>query len=335
MQAIHYLGIFALLLISAIGFSILLLLYSVLPKQEKVKMKSKRLSRLWHELTTDNVKLSVFVLIIAVVIFGVVSFFSTNSVNDFVAGIHVELFGILFDIVILVLLFNWISSIGDKKQRIERYENSIEDFRYWKSEEAKYRIKGDIKRLNKEGVTKINLMDIDISDSKITMIPNINNTQDLSFSNIKLDESRFLNTNFSNLSMPNSTFNGAIDHHSKFIECGLLNGQFKNCHLQGTNFSKAFLHSADFSGSTLTGNTNFNESILTHAKFNDVTIDSAQFNHAEVKEDFLDKAKNWNIKGKNVFLDYEMYSIPMGNEKFMYKIRRKANPENAIILEEE
>lgn len=314
--------IFTLIFVSIVCISVLSIFYAILPKNEKSKMNSKWLNKLWDELTTNNVKLSVVMLLIAILVFCLISFFSTNSLEEFIQGIHVELFGILFDVVVLVLLFNWINSHGEKKQRINRYQEEIEDFRHWNSEEGKFRIRGNIKRLNKEGVSKIDLTFVNISNG------NIQNSQQLDFSGIKLDESRLLQSNLTNLRMPNSSFNGITDHYSKFIETGLLYAKFQNCHLQGTDFTKAFLHGADFSGSVLTANTNFSNANISHAKFNNVKIDSAEFHGAEVTKDFFDKVKNWKINGKNVFNDYELQSVPMGNNKFKYRLIKKNSMEH-------
>ena len=42
--------------------------------------------------------------------------------------------------------------LGEKRRNIKRWQEEIDDFRGWNSEEAKFRIVGNIKRLNRNGI---------------------------------------------------------------------------------------------------------------------------------------------------------------------------------------
>jgi len=72
-------------------------------------------------------------------------------------NIRVEAHGMLFDILVLGLLFSWLHNRGEKRRLIQRYTDEIDDFRGWEEEEAAKRIRGNIFRLNREGVHNINL----------------------------------------------------------------------------------------------------------------------------------------------------------------------------------
>lgn len=269
----------------------------------------------WDDLTADVVKLSFAAFIITALFLAGVSMFSTESWEDFINGIHVELFGVLFDTLVLVLLYNWVSSLGERKREIKKNEEEIDDFRHWKSDEAKFRIIGNIKRLNRLKVTKLDLSFVDLSN------PRIEKSQ-LIFSQINLTGSTFLRSNLSGLNMSNSEFNEIVDHNSEFVKSGLLNAKFRGCHLQGTNFSGAFLHNADFTDSVFTSNTNFADANIRFATFSNVTVDSANFEGAEVNGDFFDRMKEWNINGKNVFLDYTIFKHMVGSGVFMYRLKK-------------
>jgi hypothetical protein len=82
--------------------------------------------------------------------------------------ILVEFHGLVFDLFIFGIILTIYESLKSKKEKlelkenkrlvlIERYKEEINDFRFWKSEEAFYRIRGLVKRLVDLGEEKINL----------------------------------------------------------------------------------------------------------------------------------------------------------------------------------
>ena len=77
--------------------------------------------------------------------------------GPFGVNVLVEAHGMLLDILVIGVFILWLNQIGEKKRTIQRYRDEIDDFRGWNSEEAAYRIAGNIRRLNKLGVTDINL----------------------------------------------------------------------------------------------------------------------------------------------------------------------------------
>lgn len=80
---------------------------------------------------------------------------------DFWVNILVESHGMLLDLFLIGVFLFWLQRRSadnrEKKLRIKRYEEEIDDYRGWDEKEAMYRIVGNIKRLNKEGVSKIDL----------------------------------------------------------------------------------------------------------------------------------------------------------------------------------
>lgn len=117
-----------------------------------------RISRSDERLIVNPVFIS-FAVFVGCVLF--VSGFSLGlgfyAKREFWEGLLVEAHGMLFDILIIGILVLWLNLKGEKLREIQRYKNEIDDFREWKSEEAMYRIVGNIKRLNKLGITEIPL----------------------------------------------------------------------------------------------------------------------------------------------------------------------------------
>lgn len=230
----------------------------------------------------------------------------------------VEAHGLLFDLFVFGIVLSFYEAIktqydnekkeeNNRKQRIERHEEQIDYLKHWKSEEAKFIIRGHIRSLNKEEITKINLSDVDISSD---------NYQKIRIEDLKLDDSELFRTNLSNLTLYKSSFNGIVDsHNSEFINTFLVEAKFKGCILQGTIFDLAELSGADFTGSDILG-ASFREAALHGTKFIDTYFsDDTDFERAKVNSDFFDKVKEWNVRNDGVFKRYRLAPFNDGTGK--------------------
>tara|TARA_R110002110_G_scaffold305242_2_gene519283 strand:+ start:4388 stop:5233 length:846 start_codon:yes stop_codon:yes gene_type:complete len=83
---------------------------------------------------------------------------------DFFYDLWVEFWGLTFDVVFILVVF---ASFEHRRQRalqIQSQHDIIDDYKSWDSEEARFRLAGAIRRLNKMGVDAINLSGARISD---------------------------------------------------------------------------------------------------------------------------------------------------------------------------
>mgnify|MGYP003377749158 CR=1 FL=1 len=69
----------------------------------------------------------------------------------------VEAHGLFYDLIVFGIILTLYERTRSKKERIERLREEINDYLGWDEKEATYRIVGNIKRLNKEGVNEIYL----------------------------------------------------------------------------------------------------------------------------------------------------------------------------------
>lgn len=69
----------------------------------------------------------------------------------------VESHGVLFDLLVFGILLSIYEGLRNKKDKIERLKEEIDDFRAWDEKEATFRIVGSIKRLNSFGISNVNL----------------------------------------------------------------------------------------------------------------------------------------------------------------------------------
>jgi hypothetical protein len=75
--------------------------------------------------------------------------------GDISQGIYIEAWGSVIDIFIIGIILALFTRTHNKKERIQRYIEEIEDFKKWDTEEARLRFAGNIRRLAKLGRTDI------------------------------------------------------------------------------------------------------------------------------------------------------------------------------------
>ena len=105
-------------------FSIALLevFLCLFPKSVAFKYKQNIFKSVKEKILDNNLLL---LFLIGLGFFIVAYLYSTNTSKEFINGIHVELFGILFDILVLIILATYISSQREKRARIKRYNYEI------------------------------------------------------------------------------------------------------------------------------------------------------------------------------------------------------------------
>jgi len=90
------------------------------------------------------------------------SFYGRYAEPDFRDSLIAELHGMLLDLLVIGAFIQGFSALGarrhDRLQRIGRWQEEIEDYLGWDEKEATLRIVGNIKRLNREGVSNITLV---------------------------------------------------------------------------------------------------------------------------------------------------------------------------------
>jgi len=206
--------------------------------------------------------------------------------GTFFEGISVESIGMLFDIFVLGFIFHYFSNKGERERKIERYLEEIDDLRHWESDEAKFRIMGNLKRLN-----KLNKFDIDLSMCYLQKAQ-------FHISKIsKLDSSKF----------EKSKLNGACLGYTKFYNCFfnatelkdaiIMRNEFYKCKFQGTFFEGSGLNESKFVDSNFEM-THFKEADLRNTTFKTCNFDEYDFKNAK-----LNRAKFINCDFRNVDVD--------------------------------
>ncbi len=186
--------------------------------------------------------------------------------HSFWENILVEAHGMLFDLAILGVLVLWLNKKGEGKlklsqegakrdAKIQRYQEEITDFATWQSDEAKFRILGNIRRLNKLGVSVIDLRDCYLREANLSGL-NLAGA-DLSrcdltnaiISRVDAQGADFCFANLYGARILDTNFKKAIFFNSKLNNCLLLRTNLKESLLTETNFSNATFITVDLEGS--------------------------------------------------------------------------------------
>ncbi len=182
--------------------------------------------------------------------------------KEFIRDVLVEAHGMLFDILIIGTFIFALHKLGEKRLKrelyIKRYHEEIDDFRGWESEEAMYRLVGNIKRLNKRGIRKIDLSYCYLVEAKLGKDPQ---------SLVNYVEAK---QTISDLTKRKKGYL-VITKEAKGREwianlqaANLMKANLKNANLISANLCKANLYQADLQGAYLY-NTNLQEANLRKA----------------------------------------------------------------------
>jgi uncharacterized protein YjbI with pentapeptide repeats len=82
---------------------------------------------------------------------GGIHYFAPSLTDGFWPGVLVEFNGMLLDIIVFGLLIAAFARSTERRREIKRQSEIIDDFKKWNSDEARYRIGGAIRRLNRLG----------------------------------------------------------------------------------------------------------------------------------------------------------------------------------------
>lgn len=149
---------------------------------------------------------------------------------------------ILVVLACVFLVISFISQLIIESKRVPdlivSYHEEIEDFRDWKSDEAKYRILGNIRRLSKLGEMTFDLNSCNLSELHLKGLKMKNSDMNC----INLSRSYLSDCTFENVNFRGAEFAGATIVRSSFI----------NCKIDSANYFDAILYSVDFRGSDLT-----------------------------------------------------------------------------------
>lgn len=249
-------------------------------KLDKFKLKNEKLKKiygLYEHIITNPILITILVFIIVLTIIVSITLMHGYYGDRFRENLLVEAHGVVFDIFILGVVVLWLQQKGKNKMDKKRYQNEIDDFRGWKSEEAARRIRGNIRRLNSFGLTKIDInncylrnmdlrntdlsgsygwgADLSWTDLRFSKFSNGNyEYADFSYSNLSesnLNEGHFFRTNFENSDMRNVSINNSLLVEASFADSDLSGSDLSSSIFKNSNMKNTILVGSDLSGANL------------------------------------------------------------------------------------
>jgi len=179
--------------------------------------------------------------------------------SGFAENLLSEFFGVVFDIFIFGILIAFFNLWGERRRDIKRWQEEIDDYRGWKEPEALHRIVGNIKRLNRYRISKIDLAGCFLEKA-------ILNNSDFSGSNLceaNLREAKLFMATFSKAKLSRTNLYKAdlrgTDFHEADLDDAELSGidfyeaNLSGANLSGANLSRANLHWTKLNGADLSG----------------------------------------------------------------------------------
>lgn len=179
--------------------------------------------------------------------------------DAFYAQILAEAHGMIFDILVIGILIFWLNRRGETRQRIRTYKDEIDDFRLWESEEAAFRTVGNIKRLNRHRITKIDLVETFLAKTNLNHVKltesNLNsaNIKSSFLNQANLQRTRLNQTCFENANLNQADLSESYAGGANFRDAFLIKTNLQSCFLIKADFTNAFLMEANLTDAHLTG----------------------------------------------------------------------------------
>lgn len=215
----------------------------------------------------------------------------------------VESHGLFFDLLVFGILLSVYDKFRERRDRIERLKEEIDDYRGWNEPEATYRIIGALRRLIRLKVSKINLGGCFLFNANLRNLnlkeANLSGAilkgTDFSEANLQgsnifftvLSKTNLTRTNLEMATLDGCRFNQAILKSTIFkrasfvsstlIESNINSGDFERANLTNADLSSSLIIRSNFSG------VNFTECDLSGSIIRDVNFKNAVFSSINLK----------------------------------------------------
>ena len=217
--------------------------------------------------------------------------------DSFYASIITGMYNSIIDFVILTIILSIILDRNKKKEMVRGYQEEIDNCRFWQDNEAAYRIRALILRLQENHVYKINL-------SKCFM-------KSVIMKKIRLEESELMGAVLSEANIEQSEFY-SCDFQGVFFENTILrNSFFERCKLkylkcQGAQLKGIKIIDSDLENSDFT-NADMKAAIIKNCNLKKVKFDNANLDRANL-------LGCWNVNPKDLAKSKSLKNVHMDEE---------------------
>lgn len=261
-------------------------------------MPNRSFKKIIEGIFVSPIFISFIVFLLATfVVYRLTIYYVDSAYNkEFIRDVLVEAHGMLFDLLIIgtfiFALHILVQRRREKRSDIKRWHEEIDDLRGCKTEEAKHRIIGNIKRLNGNGITQIFLHNCYLKKATFYSIPfhEMNfkrKIQRWTMPEVNLSKSIFSYANLEEASLTQANLQLAALDKTNLKKANLRRATFFRASLQGADLKDADLFGADFRNADLRtanlGNANLEEADFRNADLLKVNLIGANFNQADLR----------------------------------------------------
>ncbi len=125
-----------------------------------------RLKSAWSNAFTDTL-IGQSIVVLLVLLLAAFLWARFSEPPDF-GDLQVEFWGLIFDVAVILVGFGIIQHYKQKRDDISRHSEVIEDLKRWDSDEAKHRVLGAMRRLNRLGKTDFELSGAHLKNASFT-----------------------------------------------------------------------------------------------------------------------------------------------------------------------
>ncbi len=191
--------------------------------------------QIWGALKSTEVLIALIIFLIALILINGLTLVlpadnKYYSDNSFLENMLANANTMIFDIIVVLLLNTFLLKIAERRRKIQDYFYEIDDFRNWNTDEASHRIRGIIFRLNKLGITQINLTNCHLENADLIYA----NLAGADLRGAKLHEADLRRAN-----LGSSDLCGADLRRSNFEEANLSHAKLALSQCDKTNFKQA------------------------------------------------------------------------------------------------
>lgn len=202
----------------------------------------------------------------------------------------VEANGMVFDLLVFGVLLYAYEAWREKRDKIERLREEIDDYRGWNEKEATFRIVGAVRRLNKLGVKRINLKNCYLKQADLE--------------GINLEGTHLFGANLEKANLIEANLKGAILVGANLKEATLIRANLESTQLFGANLERAILSSSNLEGAFF-WNTTIEGTVQKwtdiEGKFFDKTnLYEATLGGAKVGKGWFEGKDGWEIWGMDI-----------------------------------
>lgn len=226
----------------------------------------------------------IFLVVASIVVPVSVPFFLADP-YPLIQNIVAESYGMLFDLLIIGWFITWMNRRAERRIMIRGYQEEIENMLRWESAEAMHRIASNIRRLNQEGISEIELEHAWLQGAYLVEANLCGaRAREATFSGAKLERAELeradlTGAQFELTGLTDTRLQSAMMAGANLMGAYALRANLEATHLRGANLQGAFLVEANLRRADL-GGANFRGAFLERTDLRGAFLDGANLEDA-------------------------------------------------------